>query len=313
MPDLQLVVISDQGDPHIKMVERHLAQPFILIDPLRTKLTYALEQGRMVTYANSQRLDHVHAVWYRKPGKVTQDTLKVDENFFEYARTTLENHIAQLRSQFEGARWVSNYYAIQRAESKALQLEVASRLGFLVPETIMTADEHIARTFLDTHEWSIVKTSSTQFPNLEGRNSFFFAQKVHRDDPIALTNLHLAPAIFQQAITVKSDIRVTVVGNQIFAASIEPNSVAESSARDWRYHQLAKGGLFKPTKISKRLEKLCVQLVRELKLQYGAIDFVIDPDGKEWFLEINPNGQWGFVEEDTNLPIGAAIARLLES
>lgn len=57
----------------------------------------------------------------------------------------------------------------------------------------------------------------------------------------------------------------------------------------------------------------CVALVKDLGLEFGAIDFILDKKGVYWFLEINPNGQWGFVEERTNQPIGAAIAARLKT
>jgi hypothetical protein len=44
---------------------------------------------------------------------------------------------------------------------------------------------------------------------------------------------------------------------------------------------------------------------------YGAFDFSIDRDGGWWFLECNPNGQWGFITEATGIPIASAIADLL--
>ena len=50
-----------------------------------------------------------------------------------------------------------------------------------------------------------------------------------------------------------------------------------------------------------------------LRLYYGAADLIEDVDGEYVFLEINPSGQFLFVEADTELPISAAWARLLTS
>ncbi|MEV4245300.1 hypothetical protein AB0J63_18065 [Streptosporangium canum] len=48
-------------------------------------------------------------------------------------------------------------------------------------------------------------------------------------------------------------------------------------------------------------------------LTYGAIDLILTPDGRYVFLEINPNGQFLWIEDATGLPIGAAIGDLLMS
>jgi glutathione synthase/RimK-type ligase-like ATP-grasp enzyme len=53
--------------------------------------------------------------------------------------------------------------------------------------------------------------------------------------------------------------------------------------------------------------------VERLGLCYGAIDMVLTPDGRYVFLEINPNGQYLWIEEAAGLPISDAICDLLMS
>jgi glutathione synthase/RimK-type ligase-like ATP-grasp enzyme len=59
------------------------------------------------------------------------------------------------------------------------------------------------------------------------------------------------------------------------------------------------------------VQELCVQLVERLELCYGAIDMILTPDGRYVFLEINPSGQYGWIEQVTGLPISAAICEFL--
>ena len=47
-------------------------------------------------------------------------------------------------------------------------------------------------------------------------------------------------------------------------------------------------------------------------LTYGAFDFALAPDGRWWFLECNPAGQWAFVDEDTTRAIANALADTLQ-
>jgi hypothetical protein len=46
-------------------------------------------------------------------------------------------------------------------------------------------------------------------------------------------------------------------------------------------------------------------------LRFSAIDLVLDPSGDYWFLELNPNGQWAWIEARTGLPISEAITNEL--
>jgi D-alanine-D-alanine ligase-like ATP-grasp enzyme len=49
----------------------------------------------------------------------------------------------------------------------------------------------------------------------------------------------------------------------------------------------------------------------ELNLEYGALDFVLTPDGRFVFLEINPNGQWLWLDDMLSLGITTAVAEWL--
>jgi glutathione synthase/RimK-type ligase-like ATP-grasp enzyme len=222
--------------------------------------------------------------------------------------------------EFRDALWISEYSAILRAAHKNLQMPVASRLGFRVPDTLISSDPAAARNFIATHGHGaiIVKSLSSIFPARDGEGSFFFARRISPENiNINLTNLHLAPAIFQQAVPTKADIRVTVIGNKLFAAKIVDDNAYQTEyaayIRDWRLRHAKKEIKFEPFALPASVKRLCILLVEELGLQYGAIDLVIDEKNRFWFLEINPNGQWAFIEEDTDMPIGKALAVLMMS
>ena len=50
---------------------------------------------------------------------------------------------------------------------------------------------------------------------------------------------------------------------------------------------------------------------RALELVYSAADLHRTPEGDYVFLEVNPAGEWRFVEERTGQPITRAVAELL--
>ncbi|MNY38950.1 RimK-like ATP-grasp domain protein [compost metagenome] len=106
-------------------------------------------------------------------------------------------------------------------------------------------------------------------------------------------------------------MRVTVVGDRVFSAAIH-SQADEDSTVDWRRGDsvnLRHEVISLPEPVAMR----CVELVRRLGLRYGAIDLVEDPEGRFWFLECNPNGQWAWIENRTGLPIAAAIVDQLQA
>jgi glutathione synthase/RimK-type ligase-like ATP-grasp enzyme len=107
------------------------------------------------------------------------------------------------------------------------------------------------------------------------------------------------------------ELRVTVVGEQVFAAEIHSQQTNRTRV-DWRRYDLSHTPHL-PHALPEHVQVKCVELVRRLGLCYGAIDLILTPDGRYVFLEINPSGQYMWIEERTGLPISEAVANLLVS
>lgn len=121
-----------------------------------------------------------------------------------------------------------------------------------------------------------------------------------------LEDFDLTPCIFQRNIPKKYEIRVTVIGEKVFAAAVYSQSDEEAKI-DWRRKRL----VFKEVQLPAEIENLCVQILKELNLGFGAIDLIKTPEGEYVFLEINPNGQWVWIENQTGQRISEAIIEYL--
>lgn len=114
------------------------------------------------------------------------------------------------------------------------------------------------------------------------------------------------PAIWQPYKQKAREWRVTVVGGQLFAASIY---TSKDSKHDWREYSHDKSKVrFCAEEFPKGEKRKCFNLLKALGLRYGAFDFIETPDGEIVFLEVNPNGQYGWLEEELGFSISAAIA-----
>lgn len=267
-----------------------------------------------ICYAGEQFLDtDVTSVWYRKPDFFTVDSLPVKQEYMDYAYSATKGHADLTKNLFTRAMWVSGYNEIKRASNKALQLMLAHKIGFNVPDTLMTSSPEAAQRFIERHQTVIVKTLASIFaPDEAGRGMFFFARKLHASEKPVLSGLEVAPAVFQQLVDVDVDVRVTVVYDRVFAAAIKGSAVDQGSTRDWRVAHFEGDIFIEEHTLPKFISDKCIALVKMMGLKFGAIDLVRDKSGRYWFLENNPNGQWAFVEEATGQSIGEAIAELLE-
>lgn len=110
------------------------------------------------------------------------------------------------------------------------------------------------------------------------------------------------------ALPKKVELRITVVGDHVFPAAIS-YAHAERAAVDWRtayqdlrygIHQLPQGIHYK-----------CLALVHKLGLSFAAFDMIVTPDDRYVFLELNPNGQWQWIERATGFLINEMLVDLL--
>lgn len=174
--------------------------------------------------------------------------------------------------------------------------------GFQIPATLITSEPDAARTFVKKHGPVLYKPLSTPLYRVEGVSCTVEVADVTADeiDEGVSGTAHL----FQHRIDKAADVRVTVVGDQVFSVRIN------SGLLDWRtdYDCLTYTVVDPPPGITEALH----QYLRFFGLVFGAFDFAIDRSGAWWFLECNPSGQWAWLEPETGLPIVAAMADLLE-
>lgn len=313
-----VVVLTDRRDAHLPFVQAHLDDQLIIIDPRslleEAELSYEVAaDGTTRVLIDDVALADVSGAWFRKPMMPSPDELPVADEFAPYSASAIAEHYVQLFATFPLARWVSDYYAIRRASNKLHQLAVARRIGLPTLPTLFTSHSERARTFIRSHQRVVSKPISIVHPTVDGQQKVLFTVLVEADDMPDLGNLHLAPSIFQVAPHVECDLRITVVGDQVFPATVVTSGTAEFprvyDSRVGNYEgglEIAEAADFPPA-----LARGCVRLVKELGLAFGAIDMIRDHDGAYWFLEINPNGQWAYIENATGQSIGNALAQYL--
>lgn len=247
----------------------------------------------------------VLAGYFRRPGAPLVKSSVIDPAERRYCS---DEWTAVLRSIYAnlGDRWLNSPSNIERAEDKALQLAVAADIGLQVPPTIVTNDFDTAIGFMSEGA-TIGKAFHTGFLDDAGGQAgrVIFTTRLDNHSRPTRESLSFAPVILQREITKACDVRVTVVGRRIFAATIDSQIRAETTI-DWRrgsHPDLPHARHELPDELASR----CVSLVRQLGLRFAAIDLVLDRAGEYWFLEANPNGQWAWIENRTGLPISAAI------
>lgn len=251
-------------------------------------------------------LADVHAVWYRRPALPRMPEGLPSETASWAAREAAEALLGVWRTL--DAVWVNHPDRNRMAESKPEQLRTAANLGFDVPASLITNEAEALRGFLAEQDGDVVcKPLWSGRIARDGQEHLFFTSAL--DTEVDIEALGPEPYLFQRRVEKRYDVRVTVIGREAFSARID--SQAQADARtDWRRGQL--NGLQHsiedlPSDIGER----CVALCEHYGLLFGAIDLARREDGGYTFFEVNPNGQWAWVEQRTGLPLRARLANLL--
>ncbi len=250
------------------------------------------------------------SVYYRRPElpSITSEGLTNGE--IKFIQNELIFSLEGIYKILKNAYWISPLYAIREAENKIYQLQLAKSLGFNIPESIISNSARDIRSFYaDNNEECIIKPVKSGLIDDEKESKVVFTNKL-KSLPTSDNKIKVSPNFLQTEIKKIGDVRVIAVGNKIFATLIDSQS-NDSTKTDWRKGE--KPLNHKRIYLPKQLENKCVSLLRKLNLRYGAIDFILDKSGKYVFLEINPNGQWAWIENQTGYPISKEIVTLLNN
>ncbi len=220
-------------------------------------------------------------IWYRRvrtPAKPDS----MDEGVYTFCLQ--ENRAAMLGSILAlPGPWMSHPAAVWQAEYKPFQLATASEIGLRIPRTIVTNDPLAIRKAFTEFQEMVVKPARTGYIVRNGQEFAIFTSRIMEQHLQELESARWSPAIYQELIPKRFDLRITIIGRRIFAAAIDSQS-DPAAAIDWRQTSNSKLP-HKPFTLPDEILNLLFRLMDSLRLTFGAIDMIQTPDGEYVFLE----------------------------
>ena len=312
-----ILLVSHTDDDHLAPVLAEISRTggkAVVVDtsmiPVSTAMTAAHtdeRDGWWLRFGDGRELDLTgcRSGWWRRPLPAA-----VDDRVFDPAQAMwAANETYEAMAGFWNAlpvAWVSPPRAVEQSMMKTWQLPAARAAGLAVPRTVVTSDPEQARRFID--EVGLGRVVCKAFSATQ--DLWRETRLVGADEYARLDSVSVAPVIFQEFVPAEVDLRVTVVGDQVFAAAIHSQELPYTL--DFRLFLDRPGGVrMEPATLPRDVEHSLLSLLKAASLRYGAFDLRRTPDGRHVFLEVNPAGQWLFVEQVTGQPVTAAVARLL--
>ena len=209
--------------------------------------------------------------------------------------------------------WVNSIESISRANWKIDQLMEASAASLTVPRTLVTSNAKEALDFFDECGGKMIYKllcSHVRRSTNKGRFSGVYTNVVTREEIIAREKeISVAPCLFQEYVNKQFELRVTIIGKSVFTVSIDSQK-SPRSAVDWRRYDTDRTP-YSPYQLDSAIERQLLELVKRYGLVFACIDLIVRPDGEVIFLELNPNGQWYWLEPLSGIPLTARFAEFL--
>ncbi|GAA3983763.1 ATP-grasp ribosomal peptide maturase [Thermobifida alba] len=310
---MTVLILTNTHDPtadDVIMRLRDRGTPVFRLDPadfpqravLHSEISADGWLGTLATEHRTLDLSTVTGVWYRRPRRflLPEQMSRAERG---WAADEARRGFGGIINTLPG--WLNPPAAIGRAEYKPYQLHQAVRAGLAVPRTLVTSDPEQARAWCAQVGDVVYKPLGAATWSEDGSHYAVYTTPLSPDewgDPAIGRTAHL----FQRRLDKQYEVRLTMVDDQAFPAAIHAHS--DRSRTDWRTDYKALTYSIPP--VPRRVLAGACTLLRLLDLRYAALDFVVE-QGQWWFLEANPNGQYGWIQHQTGQQIGDAIADAL--
>lgn len=306
--NLSVLIWGDEEDPHTQAVVKQLNAASVIvrvIDALKPwgRLTIRSE-GNSLLLVDGEGEVSLRGIWNRLKPRLGTGYIE-SEAFALRERREFLIGISSVVAP--SVNIINDPTAQEMARNKIFQLKLAVEVGFRIPRTWISTDVERILKAHETCSNELIYKPLTWLASLKGE--VLFANVLKTSDILNNSEaMGVAPGIYQERIVKKFEYRVTVVDQHIFPVRIYSQELLETQV-DWRRNQ--REVRYESCILSDDVQERLMLFHARTNLRYGAYDLIETSTGEFVFLEVNPAGNWLWLEEKLKLPISKAIADAL--
>lgn len=242
-------------------------------------------------------IDDIDSIYYRKPG--LPELNEYNPKYHNMIFRDIISLINGIVDSFDGIV-LTKPYILRKSENKIYQEKIAEKIGLTIPRTIFCNDKVCVNEFLKFNK-TVIKPISTgkiiDRDNVEIFQTSIISENIQDE-------INLTPVYIQEYVDKWYELRITIIGSCLYPVKIIPyNNV------DWRVDQ--QYNKYESVNIPKDIKSKCMKLMEEMNISFGAFDFIVTHQKEYVFLEVNPNGQWLWLEDELNINISESIVKYL--
>ncbi len=252
-------------------------------------------------------LNDISVIFLRFLGDIIVEKLKDNNLLNGWITVETKNYFRETLEMLDCLWFPCQPTYLQRLEDEKLkELYVALEVGLIVPDTLVTNNTKLAIDFYRRHQGRIItKRYHSSRTKYKGADIAFPTSPVSLRDIGFVSHIKYAPSLFQEYIPKQKELRITVVGENAIAAEIDSQK-AHHTKHDWRNYDRNRTP-YTLHELPREIHDKLVALVKKRGLNYGTCDMVITPKGEYVFLEINPAGQYAWIENILGVDITGLI------
>lgn len=309
-----ILILTDKNDAHANHVIKKIKTeklPFIRfnLDVASLKCTtvkYQNGKWDIFQKGNAIILSEIKCIWNRRTFVELLLKEEYDQTIdFKLWKNEWNKTLLGIYSSLRHLPWLNPWRKSYEAENKYLQMEVALRNKLLIPDTVVTNMKTEVLNFTKSHTNVALKLMHQDFYKQENTYKGLYVNKLKAKDFKSFSKIGENPIVLQEYVEKDFEVRYTVVGEKHFACKIESQKSKRASI-DWRRYDIPNTphSIIEPPKEIKLSVRL---LMKDLGIAYGALDFIVDKSNNWVFLEVNPMGQFLWIEDLTGLRISNEI------
>ncbi|WP_298739463.1 MvdC/MvdD family ATP grasp protein [uncultured Chitinophaga sp.] len=283
--------------------------------PLHNRLSSVYRNGQQeIMLENESGLHTLHdaaGIWYRRSYNIGKGLEQFIDK--EFLPATLQESKRTLFGMIEGLDifQLEKYSVYRRLDSKEEQLRIAAACGLNIPATCISNDAAVIRRFIRSVDAPVITKMQSAFAIYRGgEEHVVFTNTVDESQLEELDNVQYCPMVFQERIEKQLELRINIVGHAIFAFSVN-SAVSDRSATDWRKDGAALINSWEPYELPQDIQQKLLAFMDVYGLNYGAIDLILSPDNRYYFLEVNAAGEYFWLDKLCDHAISRQIAHVL--
>jgi glutathione synthase/RimK-type ligase-like ATP-grasp enzyme len=310
-----ILIVGHRADPHVLAVAHSLERlqcRFAIIDAFHEHsdgLRHIITSGAELDIGTSGvPLSDCSSIWWRQKPKFTMPADAAGLYDYYFVHREWNAIIDYLCAEATHAFSINDRSGTTAANNKLSQLKIAVESGFDIPRTLISNNPDAIIEFV-----SSARPNRCIFkpfvPYMPPSGTITYATEIDVSRLLSdRDRLRVAPGIFQVFVEKQFELRITIVGNDVFAARINSKH-SEKAEVDWRQEIFS--DIYTIYDLEPDFHEKLLNLHRRFGLYFAAYDFIIDCAGNPIFLEVNPSGQWMWLEVKLGFPIAERIALAL--